>query len=141
MSIGARITIAVFAALFGVIMFLHGTTTDADKAWFSYAFGAFCIFIAAACVLGGRAAQFCGSIVGSVIFLAALFYLGYELMAGPVSSGSPSQPSVIHAVMFLAGFGVPGAVYAIKAKFGFGRVTPQQGAPAYPSPASPPEGR
>jgi hypothetical protein len=127
MSLGARIVVAVAACLFGVIMFLHGTTADPDKAWFSYLFGAFCVAIAAACVLRGRAARFFGSVVGSCAFLAGVFYLGHEILAGPVSSGSRSQPSIFNAVLFMIVFGVPGALYAFKARFGFGKSEPGQG--------------
>lgn len=56
MRLGARIVIAIFAGLFGIMIVLHGTTADADKAWFSYGLGAFCFSIAAAGVLRGRAA-------------------------------------------------------------------------------------
>jgi hypothetical protein len=127
MSLGVRIFIAVVACLSGAIMFLHGTSADPDKAWFSYVFGAFCIAIAAASVLRGRVAQFFGSVVGCCVFLAGVFYLGQEILAGPVSSGSRSEPSVFNAVLFMIVFGVPGALYAFKARFGFGKVEPQQG--------------
>ncbi|GHT84653.1 hypothetical protein AGMMS49960_18960 [Betaproteobacteria bacterium] len=126
MSLGARIVIAAFAFLFGAIMFLHGTSADPDKAWFSYAFGAFCLFIGAASLLKGRAAQFCGSVVGTCVFLGGLSYLGDELLSGPLVSARPSQPSILNACLFLLAFGVPGILYAIKAKFGFGKVDPQQ---------------
>jgi hypothetical protein len=127
MSLGARIVIAAVAFLFGIIMFFHGTSADPDKAWFSYAFGAFCLFIGAASLLKGRAAQFCGSVVGTCIFLASLFYLGHELLSGSVVSGSRSKPSIINACLFLFAFGVPGILYTAKARFGFGKVVPQPG--------------
>lgn len=127
MSLGARIAIALVAILFGAMMFLHGTTANPDKAWFSYAFGIFCMLIGAASVLKGRAAQFCGSIVGACVFLISLFYFGHELFSGPVVSGSRSQPSVVNAFLFLVAFGVPGMLYAAKAKFGFGKTVPQHG--------------
>jgi hypothetical protein len=139
MSLGARILLAVFATLFGYIMFLHGTTADPDKAWFSYAFGGFCFFIAAASVLKGRAAQFCGSVVGSCVFVSGLLYLGYELLSGPVVSGSRSESSVINALRFLMVFGVPGLLYTARARFGFGRVQAQPDAPVEAPAASPPE--
>lgn len=129
MSLGARIIIAIFAVLFGSIMVLHGTSADPNKAWFSYAFGAFCFFIAAACVLKGRAAAFCGSLVGSCVFLAALFYLVHAWQSEPLSSGGRSQPSILNALMFLVVFGIPGLLYAWRAKFGFGKVPEAQWLP------------
>jgi hypothetical protein len=119
MSLGARIFIAAAAALFGLIMFLHGTTADPDKAWFSYAFGAFCLFIAAASVLKGRAARFCGSVVGSCIFVAGLCYLGYGLFKGHAVSATQAEPSILNAGLFMMTFGIPGLIYAIKTRFGF----------------------
>lgn len=127
MSLGARIILALVACLFGAIMFLHGTTAEPDKAWFSYVFGGFCICIAAASVLKGRAARFFGSVVGSFVFLAGLAYLGHEIFAGPMSSGSRSEPSVFNAVMFMLVFGVPGAFYTFSARFGFGKDELQPG--------------
>ncbi|MFC4310111.1 hypothetical protein ACFPN2_13555 [Steroidobacter flavus] len=124
MSAGVRIFLAVAAGLMGLVMFLHGTTAEEDKAWFSYAFGAFCMLIAAAAVLRGRAARFCGSLVGTCVFVAALLYLGHELATGPVTSGSRSQPSIVNAVLFLLVFGIPGLLYAIKARFGFSKSEP-----------------
>lgn len=121
MSLGVRIFLAIAAGLMGLVMFLHGTTAEEGKAWFSYAFGAFCMLISAAAVLRGRAAKFCGSLIGGCVFIVALLYLGHESMKGPISSGSFRQPSIINAVLFLLVFGIPGLLYAIKARFGFGK--------------------
>lgn len=127
MSLGVRIFLAIAAGLMGLVMFLHGTTAEEDKAWFSYAFGAFCVLISAAAVLRGRAAKFCGSLIGGCVFIVALVYLGYESMKGPVLSGSFRQPSIVNAVLFLLIFGIPGLLYAIKARFGFSKSEkPQQ---------------
>jgi hypothetical protein len=49
-------------------------------------------------------------------------------MAGPLWSDSRSEPSVKNACLFLVVFGVPAAVYVIKARFGPGRRAPQPGA-------------
>ncbi|TFV90136.1 hypothetical protein E4K72_21125 [Oxalobacteraceae bacterium OM1] len=126
MSLGARILIAVVACLSGGIMLLHGTTADPEHAWVSYVFGGFCISIAAASVLRGRAARFFGSVVGSCVFLMGLLYLGQEILGGPVFSGRRSQPSVFNALMFMIVFGIPGAVYAFNARFGFESDVPEQ---------------
>jgi hypothetical protein len=121
MSLGVRIFLAVAAGLMGLMMFLHASTADADKAWFSYAFGAFCVLISAASILRGRAARFCGSLIGVCVFVAGLAYLWHELSAGPIASGSFRRPSVVNAVLFQLVFGLPGLFYAINSRFGFAR--------------------
>ncbi len=103
------------------MMFLYGTSADPDKAWLSYFLGAFCVLVAMAGLLKGRAARFCGSVVGLSVFAFGLLYLANELLSGPFFSDSRSKPSVLNAIMFMLVFGVPGLVYAIKAKFGFGK--------------------
>ena len=125
MSLGARAILAVFAALFGVVMCLVAPPTD--KAPFFYGFGAFCFAIALACVLRGRAAQFFGSIVGTVVFISGLLYLGHEAWVGPLWSSSRSEPSIKNAVLFLLVFGVPSGMYVINARFGLGKREPQPG--------------
>lgn len=120
MSLGVRIFLAITATLIGIVMILHGTTADVDKAWFSYAFGVFCILIAAAAFLKGRPARFCGSVVGACVFIIALWYLGYELMTGPIAATAAGGPSVVKAGLFLVVFGIPGLLYAVKARFGYG---------------------
>jgi hypothetical protein len=130
MSTGIRVFLAIAASLMGLVMFLHGTTAEEDKAWFSYAFGAFCMLISAAAVLRGRAAKFCGSLIGACVFIVGLVYLGHELTTGPVSSGSRRQPSIVNAVLFLLVFGVPGLLYAIKSRFGFNKSEAPQQTPA-----------
>lgn len=124
MSLAARIMIAAASILFGAMMFLHGSTADTDKAGFSYAFAVFFLLIGAASLLRGRAAQFCGSIVGTCVFLAGVFYLGHELLSGPLSSGDRGEPSVVNACLFLFVFGLPGILYATKTKFGFDKSVP-----------------
>lgn len=128
MSLGARVVIAIFAALFGLVMCLVAPPTD--RAPFFYGFGVFCFSIAVACIAKGRAAQFFGSVVGTVVFISGLAYLGHELWAGPLWSNSRSEPSVKNACLFLLVFGVPNVMYVMNAKFGFSRSAPQQGAQA-----------
>lgn len=118
MSLWARLVIAAGAILLGAMMFLHGTTADSDKSWFSYVFGAFCLFIAAASLLRGRVAQFCGSVVGTGVFVAGVVYLGHELRFGQAVSGSRGEPSIVNACLFLLVFGLPGILYAVQARFG-----------------------
>jgi hypothetical protein len=126
MSLGAKIAIALFALLFGGVMFLHGTTADPDKAWFSYAFGAFCLLIAAALLLKGRVAEFCGSVVACGVLAAGVWYLITELNSGPIVGSE----SIINAARFLLAFGLPAALYLMKARFGVHELEAQQGVPA-----------
>ena len=121
MSLGVRIFLAITATLIAIIMILYGTTADEDKAWGAYAFGAFFIFIAVAAFLRGRPAQFCGSLVGVCVFMLGVWYLVHELMTGPIAATQAGEPSVIKAGVFLAVFGMPGLLYAIKARFGWPR--------------------
>lgn len=121
MSVSAKIILSLFVSIFATMMFLHGSTADPAKAWFSYAFGGLCLAIAAATILKGRAAQFFGSLVGSSIFLMSLWYLISELREGQLFSGGKSAPSMFGAVMFFLVFGLPGILYTRNAKFGLAR--------------------
>lgn len=124
MSLGARVVIAIFAALFGVVMCLVAPPTD--KAPFFYGFGAFCFSIAVASVSKGRVAQFFGSVVGTAVFISGLAYLAHEVWAGPLWSNTRSEPSVKNACLFLFVFGLPSITYVVNARFGFGKNAPQQ---------------
>ncbi len=130
MGKGAAITIALFAALSGVIMVLHGSRADPAATWPSYALGLFCWTISAANLLPGRAGQFFGSIVGLCVFLAGLAYVGLQLRASPLVTPGHNDPSLLKACVFLLMFGVPGALYVVVARFGLGKQ-----APASPQPA------
>jgi hypothetical protein len=119
LSRGARILLGSVAALFGVMMFVaaQGSTHPVGI----MGFGVFCLLIAVACGTWGRVRQFVGSIIGTVIFLAGIWYLVDELLSGPATSGSRSEPSVLNAIFFLVFFGIPGAAYAYNARFGYSR--------------------
>ena len=112
----ARYILALFAGLFGVVMLLIAPPTD--KAIFFYLFGVFCLLIAIASITKGRVRQFVGSLVGVALFILSLWYLYAEISGGVFISSRRSEPSVVHAVMFLILFGLPGIAYAIKVKFG-----------------------
>jgi hypothetical protein len=115
--------LAFFAALFGVGTLL--LAPHAPKPAPVYAFGVFCLLIAAACVARGRIAAFCSSVVGSAVFLAGAWYVVSELFDGPLWSGRRSEPSLVNACLFLVCFGVPGAMYALSARFGFDKRGPR----------------
>jgi hypothetical protein len=116
LSLFPRLLLALVSTLFGLVMVLVAPPTD--KAPFFYAFGVLCLTIAIACVTRGRTRQFAGSVIGSVLLVGSLAYLTYELRRGPVISGSRSEPSVINAGLFFFAFGIPGAAYVLRARFG-----------------------
>lgn len=117
LSLGARITIGFFAGLFGIVMiFVASQMADAMSL---YMFGVFCLLIAFVCVTKGRVRQFVGSLIGCAVFAIAIWYVITEVAAGVFWSDSRSEPSVLNAIMFFIVFGIPGAAYAYKVRFGF----------------------
>jgi hypothetical protein len=117
-SLGPRLLLAAFSTLFGVVMIAIAPPSLEQFMPF-YAFGGFCLSIAVACVFRGRIARFFASLVATVVFGAALAYLGSELLGGALISASRSEPSVLNALFFLVVFGLPAAVYVWRARFGF----------------------
>ena len=113
----SRFILGLFSALFEVVMVLVAPPTD--KAVFFYAFGAFCLLISVACVTKGRIRQFVGSFIGSILLILSGWYLYAQLTGGPFFSERRSEPSVVNAWFFFVAFGIPGAAYAIRTKFGF----------------------
>ena len=119
LGLGARIVLAFFAGVFGIGMIAMASPETGAKKLFFYAFGAFCLLIATACVTQGRFRQFVGSVIGCVAFLVGIVYLGHELLGGRFLSSGRSGTSVFQAVVFLLVFGVPGASYALSHRFGY----------------------
>jgi hypothetical protein len=119
LGLPVRIVLAVFSSLFAVVMFL--TAPAGGEAIFSYCFGGLCIVIALACVLPGRPRQFFGSIVGVVLFVAAVWYLFVEIGGGPLLPRGSDARSILTAAMFALVCGLPGITYAVKTRFGFRR--------------------
>lgn len=119
MSLIPRLLLACVAALFGVMMVVIAPPTD--KAVFFYAFGAFCLAIASACVTRGRVAEFFGSVIGVSVMSLGAWYVFSMFAEGPILSGSRSQPSLLNALFFAIVFGVPIATYVWRARFGFRR--------------------
>mgnify|MGYP003704657353 CR=1 FL=1 len=117
MSLGARIVIALFAALFGVMMAAVAPPTD--KALLFYLSAAFCLAIAIACVTPGRIAQFFGSLVALGVLASGLMYFFSMLADGPLFTASRSDTSLVNSLFFLAVFGIPSALYLWRTRFGF----------------------
>jgi hypothetical protein len=127
MSFGARLLIAVFATLFGLLMFAAAPPTE--KAPLFYAFGAFCLAIAVACVAPGRVAQFFGSIVAASVLVMGIAYFGAMAVGGPVATGRRSDQSLVNSLLFLVVFCVPSAMYLWHARFGLGRSSSAESEP------------
>jgi hypothetical protein len=84
-------------------------------------FGAFCLLIAFVCATQGRVRQFIGSLIVFAIFAIAFWYLCTELATGEFWSDRRNEPSVINALKIFAVFGIPGAIYTCKVRFGFSK--------------------
>jgi hypothetical protein len=119
LSQGARLLLGAVAGLFGAFMILAAPRSE--QLFGFYLFGAVCFTIALACVTRGRLRQFFGSLIGSAMFVAGLWYLVSELTDGALWSGSRSEPSAFNAVLYLIFIGLPGAAYVWKARFGLRR--------------------
>lgn len=119
LSPSARFVLGFFSALFGAVMVLAAPPTD--KAVYFHAFGLFCILIGIACATRGRVRQFVGSAIGSILLVLSGWYLYSQLTGGPLISGSRGEPSLVNAWFFFVSFGIPGAGYAIKTRFGWRR--------------------
>lgn len=117
LSLISRFILGLFSALFGMVMVLVAPPTG--EAVFFYAFGIFCLLISIACITKGRVRQFVGSVIGSVLLVLSGWYLYSEITGGPFFSGRRSDPSVANALFFFVAFGIPGAAYALKTKFGW----------------------
>lgn len=119
LSVGARLLLGGFTLLIGALMVLVASPEEGDKRLFFYAFAGFCFLISFACVSKGRPRQFVGSIIGAVVFGSGVWYLASTLGADPVASTSRAEPSTLNALLFLLFFGLPGALYAWRTRFGF----------------------
>jgi hypothetical protein len=112
----ARYSLGAVAAAFGVMMFAIAPANASFDV-----FGIFCLLISAACVTTGRVRQCLGSFIGVVLLVLSGWYLYTQLTAGPVVSSRHSDPSVLNAWLFFLGFGLPGAAYAVRVRFGWRR--------------------
>jgi hypothetical protein len=113
-----RLVLAAFSTLFAAVMFL--SARDDSSALFSYSFGGLCLIVTLACVLPGRGRLFFGSIVGVLLFVSGIAYLGLEILNGRLVEPF-GEPSALMATAFVAFIGVPGLLYAVKTRFGFRR--------------------
>jgi len=119
LSRSARALLATFSGLFGLIMVL--TAPDSNKAVYFYLSGGFCGLICIACITSSRIRQLAGSCIGTVLFLLSFWYTITELLAHHIGSNGPGAPSLLQSLAFFVAFGIPGASYAYKARFGFRR--------------------
>ncbi len=121
-SRAARLLLGAAAGFFGVLIFIitPGSPSPVSLAMF----GMFCIVIALACATRGRVRQFLGSVIASVVFGLALWYLWVTGVGGPVTTDRPillSLLSLLSAMPFFVCFGLPSAAYVVSARFGFAR--------------------
>jgi len=93
LSLTARIILASFSALFGAVMILAAPHTD--KAVYFYAFGGLCFLICVACIASGRFRQFCGSTIGTILFLLSGWFLYTQVQSGHLFSRGPGDPSLV----------------------------------------------
>jgi len=126
MSFSLRLILALVCALFGVMMI---AIAPSEKAPFFYGFGAFCLAIAVTCFTSGRLADFFGSLIGTSVFLVAIWYVVSVLFEGPLATGRRSEPSIVNALLFFAAFGLPAAAFVWKARFGLGKRAPMSTCP------------
>jgi len=119
LSLFPRLLLALCSTVFGLVMILVEPPTD--KAPLFYSFSGLCFLVSLACVTRGRIRQFVGSLIGTALAALTLGYLGYEVLRGPVVSGSRSEPSVVTSILCFLAFGLPGARYVWKAWFGLSR--------------------
>jgi hypothetical protein len=112
----ARLLLALGSIIFGSVMALVVPPTD--KAPSFYVLAGFGFMVALACVTQGRARQFVGSVIGVGLFAFTVTYLGYEVFNGPVVTRNRSEPSIVMAILCFLAFGLPGARYVWKARFG-----------------------
>lgn len=110
-SLGVRLLLAFFAALFGIVMLL--IEAPEGTAPFFYGFAVFCLLIAALCFAKGRVADFLGSVIALVVLLVGLFFLEDRFLKGNFWN----WPTLGFVLLFC----FPIAQYLVKAKFGFGK--------------------
>ena len=135
LSPGASWTLGIFSALIGAMML---AIADQDQLLGFSIVAGFCFVIALTCVLRGRPRQFFGSLTGISLFTMGCWYLIEQILGGSILSGTRSEPSVLNATLFLFFIGMPGLLYAVRAKFGLARPnkgfnrTPESSGPAKP---------
>jgi hypothetical protein len=117
LSLVPRLILGFFALLFGVVMFL--VAPPGPKAVYFYVFAGFCVLISIACIVRGRARQFVGSVIGTLLFLFTATYVVYEVWSGTLLFSGRAEPSIWNSGLCLLFFGLPGAAYALRVRFGF----------------------
>jgi hypothetical protein len=122
-SLGARVFLGIVCLLVAVMMVL--IAPDDENRMGFYGIATFAAAAAVFLLASGRLRDFFGSCVGLTLFAVGLWYLAGQLDSGEVYSGSRSRPSITNAILFFVVFGLPGLIFAAKARFGFRRVAPQ----------------
>lgn len=117
MDLGARVTLGVFSALFGIVMLL--IVPDVGPTAGHYVFGGFCLCLALACLTQGWTAKVFGSTVACCVVIAGLGYLAWAVAKGPVFSDRQGLPSVVNAILFNVVFSLPAGLYVWKVRFGW----------------------
>jgi len=107
LSRGSRIVLGCFSAVCGVEMVVVAT----PKAPGFYLVALICQLLCIACIGRTKVRQMLGSCVGTTLFAGSLRY-GYASFA---------QPAFFNALVLFVVFGLPGAAYALVARFGFRR--------------------
>lgn len=121
LGLGARVVLGAAALLFGLLTLL--ASEHQEESGLQHVFTAFCLWIFVACFTKGRVRQFVGSAIGTAVFLVSLIYLVSEITRGVWWSWRDGAPSVHQAARFMFFFGLPGAIYAIGARFGLHHAT------------------
>ena len=118
-----RVIIAVMigsiGALFAIGIFLAPTH------WQVYLAPLFCFLIAGFCLAKDRLGQFLGSCLGVYVFIFTCWYVYDQFVTGQMLPAYKGDQSILGSLLALAVFGVPGLIYAWKAKFGFKRQVPK----------------
>lgn len=118
LSRGARILLGSSALIFALVMIL--VAPDDGKKFSFYGIGFFFALIAAACAVTGRRRRFIGSIIGLGLFLLTSYFFAYEALSGAPLIAPRGSPSIASSALCFLFFGIPGARYLWKARFGFG---------------------
>jgi len=113
-----RFLLGFISGLFGIVLiWLEYLSANSQNPYGMYAFGIFCLCISLACITKGIVRKTIGRLIGATVFVLSLWFLYSMVISGVNKSGSPSEPSIINAILFFFAFGLPGFWYAVFAKF------------------------
>lgn len=86
-----------------------------------YAWATIFLLAVVAFATSGRTRQVVGSIAGTIMLLVSGWYLYSQLAGGPFLPEHAKDASIAGAFFYFVFFGIPGTIYALKAKFGWRR--------------------